>query len=222
MPGGFEATVENREKFQSQAVVFATGKRPRMLGVPGEREYSGKGVSYCSVCDGPLFSGKRVAVVGGGNSALESALDMVKIAEHVDVIAPMGITGDAVLAERLRGAENVTFHDCCTVEEIGGNQFVESLVMKDTKTDERKTLPESGVFVEIGMEPNSDPVKHLLQLNQKNEIPVSCACETSVPGLYAAGDVTDAAEKQILIAAAEGAKAALQAHRYLKRLRPGK
>lgn len=217
--GSFEALTGSGEKYQAKTVLLATGKRPRKLNVPGEKEFYGKGVTYCAVCDGPLFDGQRVVVVGGGNSALEATLDMVKIAEHIDLVAPYSLVGDAILIEKVKEAKNVTIHDYCQVERISGDEFVKGVSIKDTNTGEIKELPVGGIFVEIGLEPSSEMVSHLLSLNKRGEVPVSCNSETTVPGLYAAGDVTDVPEKQILIAAGEGAKAALQAHRYLKRLK---
>ncbi len=213
---GFQAELETGEKIEAKTVLMTTGKRPKKLSVPGEDEFRGKGVTYCAICDGPLFADQRVAVVGGGNSALEAALDMVKIASHIDVVAPAKLVGDAVLIERLNKARNVTVYECCPVQQIKGNDFVKSIVIKDTATGEIKELPVGGVFVEIGLEPSSEIVSGLIKLNNKKEIPISCACETTVPGLFAAGDVTDVAGKQIIIAAGEGAKAALTAHRYLQ------
>ncbi|MFH1639718.1 MAG: FAD-dependent oxidoreductase [Chloroflexota bacterium] len=217
--GGFEAVSESEERYQAKSVLLATGKRPKRLNVPGEAEFSGKGVAYCTICDGPIFAGQRVAVIGGGNSALEATLDMVKIAEHVDLIAPYSLAGDEVLVEKVKEAKNVTVRDCCKVERIDGDGLVKSLSMRDTNTDRVTELPVSGIFVEIGLEPSSEIVSGLLQVNEKGEVPVNCSSETAVPGLFAAGDVTDAPEKQILVAAGEGAKALLRAHRYLKRLK---
>lgn len=215
---GFEVVTEEGEKFQASTAILATGKRPRQLNVPGETTFAGKGVTYCSICDGPLFSGQRVAVVGGGNAALESALDMVKIAKHVDVVSLTRLTGDTILVERLKEAKNVSFFTEYQVEEIEGEVFVEGMKIKDLKNAKSKLLKVKGVFVEIGMVPNSEPVKGLVELNKLGEVPIDCSCQTSVLGLYAAGDVTSAPEKQIIVAAGEGAKAALQAHRYLQRL----
>jgi len=216
--GGFEAISETDTRYQAKAVVLATGKSPRKLNVPGEVELTGRGVTYCAICDGPVFAGQRVAVVGGGNSALEAALDMVKIAEHVDLVSLTQLTGDAILIDKLSGAKNLTIFIEYQTEKIEGRDFVQGIVIKDLKSGESKRLEVTGVFVEIGLVPNSEPVKGLVELNKKGEVPVSCFCETTVPGLYAAGDVTDVPEKQIVIAAGEGAKAALQAHRYLQRL----
>ncbi len=213
---GFQAELETGEKIEAKTAIMTTGKRPKKLGVPGEDEFRGKGVTYCAICDGPLFADQRIAVVGGGNSALEAALDMVKIASHIDVIAPAKLVGDAVLIERLNRAKNVAVHECCAVQQIKGEGFVKGVVIKDTSTGIEKELAVGGVFVEIGLEPSSEIVSGLVKLNNKEEIPISCACETTVPGLFAAGDVTDVAGKQIIIAAGEGAKAALTAHRYLQ------
>lgn len=216
--GGFEAVSETGERYQSKAVVFATGKRPRQLNVPGEVELTGRGVTYCAICDGPIFSGQRVAVVGGGNSALEATLDMVKIAEHVDLVSLTPLTGDAILIDRLSEAKNLSIYTEYQTEKIEGQNLVEGMVIKDPKTGEKKRLDVSGVFIEIGLVPDSKPVSGLIKLNKWGEVPVSCSGETEVPGLYAAGDVTNVPEKQIVVAAGEGAKAALQAHRYLQRL----
>ena len=216
--GGFEAVCETGDRYQSKAVVFATGKRPRKLNVPGEVELAGRGVTYCAICDGPIFSGQRVAVVGGGNSALEAALDMVKIAEHVDLVSLTPLTGDPILVDKLGDAKNLNVFTEFQTEKIEGEGLVEGMEIKGLKAGESKRLDVTGVFIEIGLVPNSDPVRELIKLNKWGEVPVTPACETEIPGLYAAGDVTDVPEKQIVVAAGEGAKATLQAHRYLQRL----
>ena len=216
--GGFEAVTEVEERYQSRAVLFATGKKPRKLNVPGEAELTGRGVTYCAICDGPIFAGQRVAVVGGGNSALEAALDMVKIAEHVDLVSLTPLTGDAILVDKLADAKNLSIFTEHQTEKIEGKDLVEGMLIKDLKGGEKKRLDVTGVFIEIGLVPNSEPVRGLIELNKWGEVPISCSGETTLPGLYAAGDVTNIPEKQIVVAAGEGAKAALQAHRYLKRL----
>ena len=218
IPGGFEAVTEKGEKYQAKAVVLATGKRPRKLDVPGESEYLGKGVTYCAVCDGPMFAGQRVAVIGGGNSAMEAALDMINIAEHIDIVSPRPLAGDTILKERLAQAKNVTEYVGYEVTGIAGENFVKRVNIKNIRTGETLYLPVAGVFVEIGLEPSAEIVKGLIPLNKTGEIPVSCSDETTEPGIFAAGDVTDVSEKQIIIAAGEGAKAALTAHRYLQHL----
>lgn len=217
IPGGFEATAENGETYQSRVVIFAAGKRPRPLNVPGEKEFVGKGVSYCAICDGPVFAGKRVAVIGGGNSGVEAALDLVKIAEHVHLIEFKQLSAEPILIERLHQSPNVTILTEHQVEKIAGKDFVEAIQIKDLKTGETKRLDVGGIFIEIGLIPNSEAVKGLAELNRWGEVVINSACETSVPGLYAGGDVSSVPEKQIVIATGEGAKAALQAHRYLQR-----
>jgi len=213
-----EVISEAGDKYKSKAVILATGKSPRKLNVPGETELTGRGVSYCAICDGPVFSGQRVAVVGGGNSALEAALDMVKIAKHVDLVSLTPLTGDAILIKKLDKAKKLSILTEYQTEKIEGETLVDGMIVKNLKSGKSKRLDVNGVFIEIGLVPNSEAVKGLVELNKLGEVRVSCACETNVPGLYAAGDVTDVPEKQILIAAGEGAKAALQAHRYLQRL----
>ncbi len=215
---GFEVRTESGKTFHSRTVIVASGKRPRPLNVPGEDKLIGKGVTYCAVCDGPLFAGMKVAIIGGGNSALEAADDMLKIAEHVYLVSLTQLTGDAVLVDRVKRGKNITMFLEHEVTEILGENMVSGVRIRDLKSGEEKKLDVSGVFVEIGLIPNSDLVKGLVELNQWKEIKVNCRNETNVPGLFAAGDVTDVPEKQIAIAVGEGAKAALQAHRYLQRL----
>jgi alkyl hydroperoxide reductase subunit F len=216
--GGFEAISQAGDKYQARAVIYAAGKSPRKLNVPGEVELTGRGVTYCAICDGPVFAGQRVAVVGGGNSALEAALDMVKIAEHVDLVSLTPLTGDAILIDKLTAAKNLTIFIEYQTEKIEGQDFASGMLIKNLKSGEQKRLEVTGVFIEIGMLPNSEPVKELIELNKQGEVPINCSCETTIPGLYAAGDVSAVPEKQIVIAAGEGAKATLQAHRYLQRL----
>jgi len=215
---GFEVETDGGEKYQAKAVIVASGKRPRTLNVPGEEQFKGKGVTYCSVCDGPVFAGQKVAVIGGGNAALEAIDDMVKIAERVYVVSVTPFTGDQVLVERVQVAKNLTEFMEHEVLSISGDRLVNGIEIRDLKTGEKKKLDLSGIFVEIGLNPNSDLVKGLTTLNEQGEIVVNCRNETDVPGLFAAGDVTNVPEKQIVISAGEGAKAALQAHKYLQRL----
>jgi alkyl hydroperoxide reductase subunit F len=216
--GGFEAVTESGDHYQAKAALLATGKRTRKLNIPGEAELTGRGVTYCAICDGPVFTGERVAVAGGGNSAVEAVLDMLKIAEHVDLVSVTPLTADPILVNKLSGAKNLdTFIEYQAIR-IEGKELVSGLVIEALKNGKEKRLDVTGVFIEIGLVPNSDVVKQLVPLNKLGEVPVSCFCETTVPGLYAAGDVTDVPEKQIIIAAGEGAKAALQAYRYLQRL----
>jgi NADH-dependent peroxiredoxin subunit F len=216
--GGFEVVAESGEKYQGKTVLLATGKRPRRLNVEGEKELTGRGVTYCATCDGPIFAGQKVAVIGGGNSAIEAALDMVKVAEHVDMVSVTPLTGDPIMIEKLADAKNLTIYTEYQTEKILGQGLTEGIIIKEIKTGNTQQMDVTGIFVEIGLEPNSDMVKNLVKLNQNGEVPVNCSGETEIPGLYAAGDVTTVPEKQIVIAAGEGAKAALQADRYLQRL----
>jgi alkyl hydroperoxide reductase subunit F len=214
----FELQTDKYQVYQAKAVIFATGKRPRTLNVSGEGRLMGRGVTYCAICDGPLFEGMKVAIIGGGNSALEATNDMVKIAEHVYLVSITPLTADPILIERAKQAKNLTVYTEYQVQEVQGENMVEAIVIKPLKGEEKLRLEVSGIFVEIGLVPNSEPVKGLVNLNRLGEIEVDCSGRTNVPGLFAAGDVTNAPEKQIVVAAGEGAKAALEAHRYLQRL----
>ena len=216
--GGFEAKTDTGQIYQARAAIMATGKRPRQLNVPGEDKLKGRGVTYCAICDGPLFSGENVAVIGGGNSALEAAEDMVKIADHAYLVSLTPLTGDQILIDKVKSANNLTMFLEHEVLEVRGESRVEGIRMRDLKSKQERALKVSGVFIEIGLIPNSDPFKEIVRLNRLGEIEVNCANETSVPGLFAAGDVANVPEKQIVVAAGEGAKAALKAHRYLQRL----
>lgn len=215
----FEIQADDGQTYSSRAVIVATGKRPRSLGVPGEEKLVGWGISYCEVCDGPLFTGKKVAVVGGGNSALEAVNDLLKIAEHVYLISITPLTADPVLIERANKVANLTVLTEHEVVEVQGDRTLEGVAVRSGKSGEVRQLPVAGLFVQVGMMPNSGIVKGLVRLNRLGEVRITPRCETNVPGLFAAGDVTDIPEKQIIIAAGEGAKAALQAHHYLQRLR---
>jgi alkyl hydroperoxide reductase subunit F len=216
--GGFEARTVKDEIYQAKAAIIATGKRPRQLNVPGEEKLKGRGVTYCAICDGPLFGGENVAVIGGGNSALEAAEDMVRIADHVYLISLTPLTGDQILIDKLKDANNLTMFLEHEVLEIKGASRVEGIKVRDLKSKQEREIDISGIFIEIGLLPNSEPFKGIVRLNRLGEIEVNCANETSVLGLFAAGDVTSVPDKQIVVAAGEGAKAALQAHRYLQRL----
>jgi len=215
--GGFVVTTSTNREVRARAVIVATGKRSRALGVPGERELVGRGVSYCAVCDAPLFPGKDVIVVGAGNSGATAVVDLLKIARRIYVVDVLpDWRADPVLVDRIRAAgEMVQPFFGHEVVEIKGESRVEGIVIKDRGSGQVRELPVQGVFIEIGLIPNSEPVKGVAELNRWGEIVVDCKCQTSVPGLFAAGDVTTVPEKQIIIAAGEGAKAALSAYAYL-------
>ncbi len=216
--GGFEAKTDKAEVYGAKAAIIATGKRPRQLNVPGEDKLKGRGVTYCAICDGPLFAGENVAVIGGGNSALEAAEDMVKTADHVYLVSLTPLTGDQILIDKVRTASNLTTFLEHEVLEVKGESRVEGIRIRDLKSKQERALKVSGVFIEIGLVPNSESFKGIVRLNGLGEIEVNSANETSAVGLFAAGDVTNVPEKQIVVAAGEGAKAALKAHRYLQRL----
>jgi alkyl hydroperoxide reductase subunit F len=214
----FRVITQDGDKYKSRAVIYTAGKKSRKLNVPGEDEFTGRGVSYCAICDGPVFIKQRVVVIGGGNSALEAVLDLVKIAKHVTMVSLTQLTGDKILVDQLEKTKKLDIFLEYQTLEIEGNAFVNGIVIKDLKSQQIKNIRVGGIFIEIGMVPNSEPVKQLVKLNKYGEIPINCTGETKIPGLFAAGDVTDVSEKQIVVAAGEGAKASLQAHRYLQHL----
>ncbi|MBS7611509.1 FAD-dependent oxidoreductase [Candidatus Bathyarchaeota archaeon] len=214
--GFFHVTTDNGD-YSSRTVIVATGRRPRELNVPGEREFKNRGVSYCATCDAPLFRGVDVAVVGGGNSGLEAVLQLMKIANNVYLIEIMHeLKADPILVEKAKTSSRVSMWTGTRVLEIVGDKVVKG--MKILKEGEELFLPVQGVFIEVGSTPNSEIVD-FVEKNQWGEIIVNCTCETSFPGLFAAGDVTNVPEKQIVVAAGEGCKAALSAFRYLSRIR---
>lgn len=204
---------------RAKAVIVASGKRPRRLCVPGEEEYTGRGVGYCATCDGPLYAGKTVAVVGGGNSALQAAIELSGIAAGVHLVVRGGFRADPVLVDKLRATTGVEVQRGYVVRGIGGGDTVERLTLAAVADGRERTLAVHGVFVEIGLDPNSEFIAGVTGLNEQREIEVDCRTATGVPGLFAAGDVTDGPDKQIVIAAGDGAKAALVACEYLLRQR---
>ena len=207
----------DKGEYEAKTVIIASGKRSMELGVPGEEEFKNKGLTYCATCDGPLFSEKDVAVIGGGNSALDAALQLIKIANHVYIINIVKeLTGDLIEQDKLKNSKNVTIMNESQVTAVLGDKFVNAIKIK-TKDSEKEILVQ-GIFVEIGLIPNSGFAKGVSK-NEKQEIRVDSYNRTNIPGIFAAGDVTDVPEKQIIIAAGEGAKATLGAFRYLSRLR---
>jgi alkyl hydroperoxide reductase subunit F len=210
---GFFTITTARGAYQCRAVIIASGKVSRQLGVPGEKEFRSKGLTYCATCDGPLFSGKDVAVVGSGNSALDAALQLVRICPRVYIINNVSeLAGDAVMREKVLAASNATVISNAQVLAILGDKMVSGIKIK--RENSQQVLAVQGVFVEIGLIPNSE-FASLVKKNEMGEIEVDCRNSTSVEGIFAAGDVTDVPEKQIIIAAGEGAKACLSAFRYL-------
>lgn len=217
--GGFAVQTEAGQMVYSRAVIVATGKSPRMLSIPGEKEFTGRGVTYCATCDGPMYGGKNVAVVGGGNSGLDAAIQLMRICPKVYLIeVESTLCGDEIVREQVLAAENVETLNRTAVKRVFGEEFVTGMTLENLDTGRTYDLPVEGVFIEVGLSPNSAVAKDLLKLNEIGEIPVDCAARTAIPGLYAAGDVTAIPEKQIIIAAGDGAKAALGAYSYIVRL----
>ncbi len=205
--------------YEAKAVIVTTGVHPRPLDIPGEREYKGKGVTYCTTCDGPLFQGKITATVGGGNSALESSIMMAGIAsKHYVINKNPQFKGDKVLIDKLEKMDNVEIIYNALTSEIVGEQFVTGLKYQDTSANEEKQLDVEGIMVHIGMVPNSEIAPDDVEKNKFGEIVVNMRGETNIPGLYAAGDVTDVPFKQIVIAAGQGATAVLSVIEYINRL----
>lgn len=203
------------QQFLSRAVIMAFGLTPRNLNVPGEKEFTGRGVAYCATCDGPLYKGKTVAVIGGGNSAMDAAEYLSKIVEKVYILVRQDkFRGEEVLMERVKSEPKIEILFESAVQEIKGDKKIETLVY-DQK-GESKEIKIDGVFVEIGHVAKTDWVKDLLNLTEMREINVNMDCETNTPGVFAAGDITQTAYKQVVISAGEGAKAALQAYKYLQ------
>ena len=201
------------EKFSAPAVIVATGASWRKLNVSGEAEYIGRGVAFCPHCDGPFYKGKHVAVVGGGNSGIEAAIDLAGICSKVTVLEFLdNLKADQVLQEKLKSLPNVeVFVNSQTLEVIGNGDKVTGIRVKDRTTEEVRTIELDGIFVQIGLMPNSGVFREVVDTNRMGEIAIDTHCRTNIPGIYAAGDVSTGPYKQIIIAMGEGAKAALSA-----------
>ncbi|TSE27642.1 alkyl hydroperoxide reductase subunit F [Tepidimonas aquatica] len=220
-PGGWiGVTVEGGATLRARSVVLATGARWRNLNVPGEAEYKNRGVAYCPHCDGPLFKGKRVAVIGGGNSGVEAAIDLAGIVQHVTLLEyAEQLKADAVLVSKLKSLPNVTvLTQAQTLEVLGDGHKVTGLRWRDRASGAEQTLALEGVFVQIGLVPNTEWLGDVVPRNRFGEIEIDAACRTGVPGVLAAGDCTTVPYKQIVVAAGEGAKAALAAFDELIRM----
>jgi len=208
--------LSNGKVYQSKTVIIAAGSKWRQLSVPGEKELKGRGVAYCAICDGPFFKGLDIAIVGGGNTGVESALDLAKIVKSITLIEyAEKLNADKVLVEKLADFDNIKVISNAQVMEILGDTAVSGLKYKNRANNEENEIKVEGVFVEIGLEPNSSFVSNLLELNKYKEIVTDKNCETSIKGIFAAGDITDVPFKQIIIASGEGAKSALSACEYL-------
>ena len=213
-----EVHLENGAALKARTVIIATGARWREMNVPGEQEFRGKGVAYCPHCDGPLFKGKRVAVIGGGNSGVEAAIDLAGIVGHVTLLEfDHDLRADAVLQRKLYSLPNVSVLKSAQTTEVTGTEKVNGLVYKDRTSGEAHRLELEGIFVQIGLLPNTDFLKGTLELSRFGEVIIDPRTQTSVAGVFAAGDCTTVPYKQIVIAMGEGSKAALSAFDHLIR-----
>ncbi|MFH2146091.1 MAG: FAD-dependent oxidoreductase [Candidatus Omnitrophota bacterium] len=205
--------VSDKSEYICRTVIVASGKRPRPLNVKGEKEFRNKGVTYCATCDGPLFADKPVAIIGGGNSALDAALQMVKISPKVHIVNnAQNFTADAIMADKLKESPVAQIWNNATVQKIYGDNFVRGIELEKDK--KRYDLKVEGVFIEIGLIANTDGLD-ILKKNEDSEIIVDCHNRTNVAGIFAAGDVSNVPDKQVIVACGEGAKATLAAFRYL-------
>lgn len=214
MPGIVIADTQSGKEVCAKALIIATGAQKRQLGIPGEKDLMGRGVVYCSTCDGPLFRNLTIAIVGGGNSGLEAALEMEGAAKAIYLISRGPLSGDQVLQDKLAASRAIVLANHEPVE-IHGDGQVEGLTVRERASGAEKRLEVDGVFVEIGLRPHSDFILDLLETNEAGEVVVDAHGGTGVPGVFAAGDVIDIHDKQIVMAAGQGARAALAAFEYL-------
>ena len=217
----FLVVTENKNRFWAQAVIIASGVSPRSLEIPGEKKFIGKGVSHCTVCDAPLFTGKTVAVIGGGNSDFEAAIALSKWAKKIYILTPTSkVKADKTNQERVKKIRKIKIITNALLKQIKGQEFVDSLIYQDRESKRNIELAVEGIFVEIGSQPATSFVGDLVDFNKKGEIKINPrTCQTKTPGLFAAGDVTNVKYKQIVIAAGQGAQAALSAHEYLEKIK---
>lgn len=212
----FDVHTVTGQVFRGRTVIYCAGKEYRTLGVPGEKRFLGRGIAFCATCDAPLFRDRNVAVIGGGNSAFTAARDLLGHAREIHIVNILkDFQADPLLLDEVKKARNVTLNGGMRVVEFLGTEKLTGVRLASVDESDRLDLNVDGVFLEIGLTPNSDPVKDLVRLNAEGEVEVGRDQSTSVPGFFAAGDVTDEQEKQIVIAAGAGAKAALAAYRYL-------
>ena len=216
----FAVSTQDKIKYKSKAVVIASGADPRPLEVSGEKEYIGKGVSYCALCDAAFFKGKDVVVIGGGDAGFEAALALADWAKKVYILEfSSAVMADETNQKKSAEMGKIEIITSAVLEEIKGDKFVSSVVYLDKKKNEKKNLEVQGVFVEIGFQPATSFVKGLAEFNERDEIKVDpFTGETSTPGIFAAGDVDNMPYKQIIIACGEGAKAAISAYKYIRNL----
>lgn len=204
--------------FNGKTLIIASGSRHRMLDIPGERELFGMGLSYCAICDGPLFRDKDVIIAGGGNSAVGAAIDLSKTCRDIKIVHRSKFRADKVLLDRLDGCSNVKIYLEHQILEVLGKDEVKGIKVLNKTTSEVFELPSKALFIEIGLIPNSNFAKGTVEINEFGEIIIDRLCATNVPGIFAAGDVTTSPFKQIVIASSEGAIAALSANEYINRM----
>lgn len=216
----FLLKTSKEKEYAAKAVIVATGRDPRPLEVPGEKEFIGKGVSYCSICDAPFFRAKTAAVIGGGNAGFEAALDLVKYVKKIFIFERSDrLLADEISQDKTRKEEKIEIYLNKEIKSIEGNGKVQSLIFQDLKTKKNFQMPIDGVFIQIGSIPATGFLKGLVKFNKDDEVEVDFeTCASSCPGLFAAGDVNSGRWKQIVIAAAEGSRAALAAYEYLQKL----
>jgi thioredoxin-disulfide reductase len=214
---GFKLTLSNKDVYTAKSVILAFGAVPRELGIPGEAKFMGRGVSTCATCDAPLYKNKVVAVIGGGNSAVEGALELVHAgAKQVYIVHRRNeFRGDEISVEKMKTEKRITITTPYVPVEILGDKFVTGLKIKNAETNEEKLLALNGVFKEIGYVVDVSAVKGLVNINEKNEVVIDSSNKTSVPGIFAAGDATTVPFKQTVISAGEGAKAALECYKHI-------
>lgn len=215
----FKTTTEDGKEYISKTVIYTAGRHPRMLNVPGEAEFKNRGVTYCATCDAPLFPDKEVVVIGGGNSGAEAVIMLQKIAKKITLLQDKDhLIADPILVSNFDKDPKVTIITNTQTTKISGDGLVNSLTYQDTTTGEEHTIPAEGIFVTIGAIPNTEPVKDLLELDALRAIPADRYGATSVPGFFAAGDVTNIRDAQIVVAAGQGCSAALSAGDYISRM----
>ena len=213
---GFEVRLDGGEREVARAVIIASGRVPRQLGVEGEEKFLNRGVTYCAWCDGPLFAGRDVAIIGGGNSAVDAALSAAKIANMIYVInIDTELTAEKLMVDKAKQAHNIRIINQAELKKIEGAKFVNSITILDNTAGIEKDLPVTGVFIEVGSVAATDYLRGLVKCNQDDEILIDKNNMTNIAGIFAAGDVTEVIEKQIIVAAGEGAKAAIAASRWL-------
>ncbi len=211
----FVVHVSNNKTYKAKTLLIATGSNPRKLQVPGESEFSNKGVAYCAICDAPLFKDKKVIIAGGGNSAVEAAIDVAKWASEVIVVHRSEFRADKIILDQMFANEKITVFKQTQIVEIVGEQMMNGVIVLDKTTNQQRQIDADGIFIEIGNVPNSGLVKDMVKLNEFGEVIIDENQMTSIPGCFAAGDVTTANYKQIIVSVADGAKAALNANEYI-------